>query len=363
MNGAIAELGSRELVAAVVGEYRLSQRGLDNRPDRATVESAVGEVLQRRAPLLSDRKAVVDEAVAELCGLGPLDRLLADPSIDEIMVNGPDDVWVERRGNLERCDVRLSSEAIARVVERMLAPLALRVDRLHPIADARLPDGSRVHVVVAPLAVDGPYVTIRRFRSGGFALHEFAEPDTVQVLRAAVDARRSIVVSGATGTGKTSLLAALMSEIDPRERIITIEDAAELRLTGEHVLRLEARPATVEGVGAVSVRDLVRASLRMRPDRIVVGEVRGAEALDMMQAMSTGHNGSMSTVHANSSGDALHRLGLMVLLADVGLPFDAVRMQLRRAVDLVVHLERHGDGRRRVAELLDVAALRTANPL
>ena len=348
-----------DLVAMLVADYRVAQRGTDATVDRVTVGQAIDAALRRRAPLLGDRHAgVVVEAVAEVCGLGPFEQLLDDPAITEIMVNGPNQGWIERRGELSRCDVTLSGEAIERAVERMLAPLALRVDRLHPIVDARLADGSRVHVVVPPLAIDGPYVTIRRFRPQRFHLDEFAGFATVELLQRAVKERRSIVVSGATGSGKTSLLGALAEEIEPNERVVTIEDAAELRLPGLHVVRLEARPATVEGVGAVSVRDLVRASLRMRPDRIIVGEVRGAEALDMVQAMSTGHTGSMSTVHANNPRDALRRLELMLLLADVGLPFEAVREQLVRAVDLIVHLERLGDGRRIVAEVFDVAAER-----
>jgi pilus assembly protein CpaF len=221
--------------------------------------------------------------------------------------------------------------------------------------DGRLPDGSRVHVVVPPLAVDGPYVTIRRFGARAVALDEFAAPPVAALLRAAVAARANLVVVGGTGSGKTTLLNALAAEIDPRERIVTIEDAAELRLPGDHVVRLETRPASVDGPGAVTARDLVRSALRMRPDRLLVGEVRGGEALDLLQAMNTGHDGSLSTLHANGCADALRRLETLVLLAGIGLPLDAVRDHIGAAVDLIVHLVRGPEGRRSVVEVAEVS--------
>ena len=315
-------------------------------------------LVRRRAPLLSSSaiEAIVDDVVARTRGLGALDRLLADPSVSEVMVNGPGPVWVERAGALQRTEVVLDTAAIELVIERIVGPLGLRADRSSPLVDARLPDGSRVNAVVPPLALDGPCVTIRRFGAVPVPLAAMCPPGVAALLTWAVQARANIVVSGGTGAGKTTLLNALAGAVPGGERILTVEDAAELRLPHEHVVRLEARPANAEGAGAVPVRALVRNALRMRPDRIVVGEVRGAEALDMLQAMNTGHEGSLSTCHANSPVDALRRLETMVLTSDVALPLVAVREQVVAAVDLVVQVARAAGGERRVVAVAEVDA-------
>jgi pilus assembly protein CpaF len=316
----------------------------------------VAVLARDEAPLLSaaslDR--LVEEVVAAVAGLGPLEPFLADPEVTDLLVNGPDRVWVERRGRLSQVTVQLTSAQIEHLIERVVAPLGLRVDRSSPVVDARLPDGSRVNAVLPPVALDGPAVAIRRFSTRTIPLESFCPPDVAALLRWAVRARRNLLVSGGTGAGKTSLLNALAAEIPPGQRLITVEDAAELRLPQDHVVRLEARPANADGVGAISVRDLVRNALRMRPDRIIVGEVRGPEALDMLQAMNTGHEGSLSTCHANSPADALRRIETMVLLGEVALPLAAVREQVAAALDLVVQVARVGDGRRVVVEVAEV---------
>jgi pilus assembly protein CpaF len=276
------------------------------------------------------------------------------------MVNGPDEVYVERDGRIERTGISFGDEEELRnTIERVLAPLGRRVDELNPMVDARLADGSRVNVVIPPLALDGPTISIRRFavrRPGPDQLVELGTLSEAQRARleAAVAERLSILVSGGTGSGKTTLLNALSGFIAPGERVVTIEDAAELRLQQRHVVRLESRPAGVEGRGEVTIRDLLRNALRMRPDRIVIGEVRGPEALDLLMALNTGHEGALSTVHANSPADALSRIETLTLTAGVGLPHAAVREQVRRGFDLVVHLERRPDGRRRVTEIAEL---------
>ncbi len=292
--------------------------------------------------------------LAEVQGLGPLEPLLADPTVTEVMVNGPGRVWVERAGCLERVALDLDAGSIEHLIEKVVGPLGLRVDRSAPLVDARLPDGSRVNAVVPPLAVDGPCLTIRRFGTRPVALSAFASPKVAALLAWAIGARFNILVSGGTGAGKTTLLNALGGHIPSGERVVTVEDAAELRLPADHVVRLEARPANAEGAGAVSVRTLVRNALRMRPDRILVGEVRGPEALDMLQAMNTSHEGSLSTCHANSPVDALRRLETMILMGDVDLPLDAVRTQLESALDLVVQVARAPGGSRQVVEVAEV---------
>jgi pilus assembly protein CpaF len=299
-------------------------------------------------------RAVVDRVVARVQGFGGLDPLLADPSVSEVMVNGGSEVWVERAGVLERSSITLDVDETFHIIERIAAPLGRRVDRSSPILDARLADGSRVHAIVPPLAIDGPSLTIRRFSARTIDLRSFAPTPIAGFLRAAVCARRNVVVSGATSSGKTTLLNALAAEIPRHERIVTIEDAAELRLPGDHVVRLEARPPSLDGAGAVTIRDLVRAALRMRPDRIVVGECRGGETLDMVQAMNTGHEGSMSTCHANSPADAVARLELMVLMSDVALTTDVLRRQLAASLDLIVHVERTGTAARRITSIVEM---------
>jgi pilus assembly protein CpaF len=315
------------------------------------------ELLVDAAPLLGAgrRARIVAELADEVTGFGGLEPLLADPSVTEVMVNGPGRCFVERAGRLVAVPCSLDEQAILRIVERILAPLGLRLDRSSPMVDARLPDGSRLHAVIAPLAIDGPCLTIRRFGAEALPVERFdTGPEAAAFLRAAVAGGWNLVVAGGTGSGKTTLLNALSEAIDPVERIVTIEETAELRLGQPHVVRLEARPANAEGAGAVSVRELVRAALRMRPDRLVVGEVRGGEALDLVQALNTGHDGSISTVHANTPVDALRRLVTLALFARSGLPHDAVREQLFASVDAVVQVSRDREGARRVVGIAEV---------
>jgi len=308
----------------------------------------------------SERAALVDRVVSGTVGLGPLEPLMNDSEVDEIMVNGRGVVHVERRGRIVETDVSFGSDdELMHLIERILSPLGRRVDEAAPLADARLPDGSRVNCVIPPLSLDGPLLTIRRFRRHAFGSEDLVgnatvTAEAVSFLRERVEGRSNIVVSGGTGSGKTTLLNVLSSFIERGERVITIEDAAELRLQQPHVLRLESRPPNVEGRGEVTIRQLVRNALRMRPDRIIVGEVRGAEALDMLQALNTGHAGSMTTVHSNSAADALRRIETLALMADVALPHVAIRQQLASAIDTVVHLERTPQGGRRVSEIVEV---------
>jgi pilus assembly protein CpaF len=322
----------------------------------------IRELVDREAGLLDDdaRERLATRIAERSFGLGPLEPLLGDPSVDEVMVNGPDQVWVEREGRIEPTSARFAGESDLRhAIERILAPLGRRVDEAEPLCDARLPDGSRVNVVVAPLALDGSVLTIRRFRRRGFGPADLVAngtwaPPLHDLLRSAVRARCNVLISGGTGSGKTTTLNALTEFIDAHERIVTVEDAAELRLRHPHVVRLEARPASLEGRGEVTVRRLVRNALRMRPDRIVVGEVRGGEALDMLSAMSSGHDGSLSTVHAGSPEEALRRVETLALMAGLGLPHEAVRDQVAGALDLVVHQARMPDGSRRVVAVSEV---------
>jgi pilus assembly protein CpaF len=328
----------------------------------APLPDAVRGLVEADAAVLAEstRERLIELILREAVGLGPLEDLLADPGVEEVMVNGPDRVYVERGGILEPTEVRFDSEqALRDAIERILAPLGRRVDELSPMVDARLEDGSRVNAIIPPLAVDGPMLSIRRFSAARPGPDELIgmgtlTPELRDELRAAVGTRRSILISGGTGSGKTTLLNALSAFIEPGERVITIEDAAELRLRQPHVVRLESRPANVEGRGMVSIRELLRNALRMRPDRIVIGEVRGGEALDLLMALNTGHEGALSTVHANSPEDALRRIETLALIAGVGLPHTAIREQLGRGIDLVVHLARLGDGTRRVVEVGEV---------
>jgi pilus assembly protein CpaF len=354
-----------ELAATLRGrlvERRRSEAAAGRRGGE--LEDEVRTLVDRDAALLSeaDRAEVAARVVRDSVGLGPLEDLLADPTVEEVMVNGPGAVYVERRGRLEETAVVFESEEDLRnAIERILAPLGRRVDELSPMVDARLADGSRVNVVIPPLAIDGPAISIRRFGANRPGPAELVATGTLdeeqrQRLEAAVAARRSILVSGGTGSGKTTLLNALSSFIAPSERVVTIEDAAELRLQQPHVVRLESRPAGIEGRGEVTIRDLLRNALRMRPDRIVIGEVRGAEALDLLTALNTGHDGALSTVHANSPTDALARLETLALMAGVGLPHETVAAQIQRGIDLVVHLRRLPDGSRRVTEIAATGA-------
>jgi pilus assembly protein CpaF len=343
-------------------ERRRTEAAAVNRLEKEIADSA-RVLVEERAAILSvaDREQVVERIVRDSIGLGPLEVLLADPAVEEVMVNAHDCIYVERRGLLEATDVAFESEEELRnAIERILAPLGRRVDELSPMVDARLADGSRVNVVIPPLAIDGPALSIRRFGASRPGPDELVSLGTLtgeqrRRLEEAVADRRSVLVSGGTGSGKTTLLNALSSFIAEGERVVTIEDAAELRLQQPHVVRLESRPAGVEGRGEVTIRDLLRNALRMRPDRIVIGEVRGIEALDLLTALNTGHDGALSTVHANSPTDALGRLETLALMAGVGLPHAAVAEQVRRGIDLVVHLERQPGGARRVTEIAAVS--------
>ncbi len=320
------------------------------------LRSRLGALLRDEAPLLAPARfdAVLADLVADVSGLGPLEPLLADPGITEVMINAPGVAYVERAGRLHPIALDLDAAGIVRIVDRILAPLGLRLDHASPMVDARLADGSRLHAMLPPLAIDGPCVTIRRFVARALSLEDFGVHDgPAEYLRWVVASGGNVLVSGGTGAGKTTLLGTLSTAIDRSERVVTIEETAELRLSQPHVVRLEARPSNAEGAGEVSVRSLVRAALRMRPDRIVVGEVRGAEALDMVQALNTGHDGSMSTIHANGAAEALVRLETLVLLAGSGLPVQAVRQQIGAAVDLVVHVARADAGGRVVREVAE----------
>jgi pilus assembly protein CpaF len=307
-----------------------------------------------------DRERLASAIADDALGHGPLERLLADDSISEIMVNGPYDIWIERHGRLFDTNVRFDDEShMRRIINKIVAEVGRRVDESSPMVDARLPDGSRVHIIIPPLSLSGPLITIRKFSKKRLTLAELIKlgslnSEAVDYLQRCVHAELNILISGGTGSGKTTLLNALSAAIPDEDRIITVEDAAELQLNQRHVLRLESRPKNIEGEGEVPIRELVRNSLRMRPDRIVVGEVRGAEALDMLQAMNTGHDGSLSTVHANSPRDALARVETMVLMAGYDLPVRAIRQQVCSALDLIVHLERLEDGSRRVTAITEV---------
>jgi pilus assembly protein CpaF len=354
----IAELASR-LRSQLVERRRADAAG--GRKAEEDFADSVQALVSEQAAILpaGEREQVAERIIRDSVGLGPLEVLLADPAVEEVMVNGPERVYVERRGLLEPTDVAFESEEELRnAIERILAPLGRRVDELSPMVDARLADGSRVNVVIPPLAIDGPSLSIRRFgvsRPGPDELVSLGTltPEQREQLEGAVADRRSVLVSGGTGSGKTTLLNALSSFVDPDERVVTIEDAAELRLQQPHVVRLESRPAGVEGKGEVTIRDLLRNALRMRPDRIVIGEVRGVEALDLLTALNTGHEGALSTVHANSPADALRRLETLALMAGVGLPHEAIAEQVRRGIDVVVHLQRQPDGSRRVTEIAE----------
>jgi pilus assembly protein CpaF len=328
----------------------------------STVVRELNDALkEEKIPLNDDeREQLVGEIIDQALGFGPIERFLDDPSVSEVMVNGTDGVYIERNGKLELTDAQFFSEQhVLRVIDRIVAPLGRRIDESSPMVDARLVDGSRVNAVIPPLAIDGPQLTIRKFAQRVLTLPDLMSIGTLNAqvadfLAACVQGRINILISGGTGSGKTTLLNVMSSMIPASERIVTIEDAAELRLQQRHVIRLESRPSNIEGKGEIRTRDLVRNALRMRPDRIVVGEVRGAEALDMLQAMNTGHDGSMSTLHANSPRDALSRVETMVLMAGFDLPVRAIREQTASAIDLLVHIERSRDGVRRVTRVTGV---------
>jgi pilus assembly protein CpaF len=332
---------------------------------RFRIERKLGELLsQETAPLSAeDRREIIKNVLDNVMGYGPIQSLLDDPTITEVMVNSPDNIYIERLGKIHKTDKRFLDQAhLLRIIDKIVTQVGRRIDEASPMVDARLPDGSRVNAVISPLAINGPMLTIRKFSKDPYTAEDLINFGTInprldQFLDACVRGRLNILISGGTGTGKTTLLNVVSQYVPNDERIVTIEDAAELQLHQEHVLRLESRPANIEGRGQVTIRDLVRNSLRMRPDRIIVGEVRGGEALDMLQAMNTGHDGSLSTIHANSPRDALSRLETMVLMAGFDLPMRAIREQESAALDVLVHLARLRDGSRRVVKVAEVEGM------
>ncbi len=332
---------------------------------QAAVESMFDVVLSEEGIILSRamRKQVFEEVIAELLGLGPIEPLLKDEATSDIMVIGPERVYVERGGKVQKTNIRFQDKAhLMRIIDRILAPLGRRVDESSPTVDARLPDGSRVNVVVPPVALDGPVLTIRKFAVVPLTVDDLiangtAPAEVFEFIRAAVIAQYNILVSGGSSSGKTTLLNVMSSYVPEWERVVTIENAAELQLQQEHVVRLESRPANIEDQGEITIRDLVINALRMRPDRIIVGEVRSSEALDLLQAMNTGHEGSMGTIHANSPRDVFSRLETMVLTAGMNLPLRAIREQMSSAIDLVIHMGRDASGQRRILSISEVAGL------
>ncbi len=326
------------------------------------MQTVVEVELDRRSERITaeERQRVVEDVIDEVLGYGPIDPFLRDDTITEVMVNGHDQVFIERGGVLYETDARFADDShLMRVIERIVAAVGRRVDEASPMVDARLPDGSRVNVIVPPLALKGPILTIRKFSADALTSSNLVDlgtlsPELVDVLEGCVQGKLNVLISGGTGVGKTTLLNVLSSYIPDTERILTIEDAAELQLDQEHVVSLEARPANIEGQGEVRIRDLVRNALRMRPDRIIVGEVRGAETVDMLQAMNTGHEGSLTTIHANSPRDALGRLEVLVLTAGVDLPLRAIREQIASAFDVIIQISRFVDGSRVVTHVTEV---------
>ena len=329
----------------------LTQAG-DGAGARADIESRVRALIGEREPLAPHHliETVIAEVMARVDGLGPLHEFGTDESVSEIMVNGDGHVWLERSGELVRTGRLLDADSVDHLVRRLAASVGRRIDFTNPSVDVRLHDGSRLHAIIPPLAIDGPCVTIRRFRAAAPHLDELASPRAAELLRQAVSNQETVIIAGGTSSGKTTLLNALVGEIDRDARIVTIEDAAELRLPGRHVVRLETRRPS-EGAAEVTLRELTRHALRMRPDRIICGEMRGPEALDLIQAMNTGHRGSMSTVHANTPVDVMRRIETMMLLADAELPLSAIRDQLRSCIDLVVMMRREVTGARRVSTI------------
>ena len=332
---------------------------------RKRVEELISAVAAQHQLLINqeEQRSLAELIVDDMVGLGPIEPLLNDETVSDVMINGPNMVYVERKGKLDLTPVHFRNDAhVMHVAQRIASSVGRRVDESSPMLDARLPDGSRVNAIIPPLSLKGPCISIRKFSRSVMNFWRFTELGTVsremaRALEIAARCRLNIIVSGGTGSGKTTFLNALSLMIDHGERIVTIEDAAELQLQQPHVIQLETRPANVEGRGEVTQRDLVRNALRMRPDRIILGEVRGVEAFDMMQAMNTGHNGSMSTIHANSARDALARIENMILMANVNVPMQSIRMQIASALDVIIHTERMRDGVRRVTEVVEVAGI------
>jgi pilus assembly protein CpaF len=353
----------RLIHAKLVDKLDLSRvSDLANETLRREIRLVVERLCDTENPLLNrmERERLIDEVLDETFGFGPLEMLLKDPTISDILVNGPYKVYVERRGKLEKTDVKFrDNEHLLQIIDRIVSKVGRRVDETSPMVDARLPDGSRVNAIIPPLALDGPTLSIRRFGTNPLKLEDLLNyktftPEMAMLLEACIKARLNIIVSGGTGCGKTTLLNTLSSFIPGDERIVTIEDAAELQLQQEHVVRLETRPPNIEGKGAITTRDLVRNALRMRPDRIIIGECRGAEALDMLQAMNTGHAGSMTTLHANSPRDAQARLETMIMMAGLELPVKAMRQQISSAVDIIIQVNRLQGGPRKVTNITEV---------
>jgi len=329
---------------------------------RRDIRRVVEHLCDTENPLLNrmERERLIDEILDETLGFGPLEALLKDPTISDILVNGAKNIYVERRGKLEKTEVVFrDNEHLLQIIDRIVSKVGRRVDETSPMVDARLPDGSRVNAIIPPIALDGPSLSIRRFGSNPLKLEDLLNykaftPELAMLMEAAIKARLNVIISGGTGSGKTTLLNTLSSFIPGDERIVTIEDAAELQLQQDHVVRLETRPPNIEGKGAIQCRDLVRNALRMRPERIIIGECRGAEALDMLQAMNTGHSGSMTTLHANNPREALSRLETMIMMSGFELPIKAMRQQVSSAVDLVIQVNRLQGGPRRVTSITEV---------
>ena len=332
---------------------------------RREIRLVVERLCDTENPLLNrmERERLIDEVLDETFGFGPLEVLLKDPTISDILINGPHKIYVERRGKLEKTDVKFrDNEHLLQIIDRIVSKVGRRVDETSPMVDARLPDGSRVNAIIPPLALDGPSMSIRRFGANPLKLEDLLNykafcPEMAMLLEACIKARLNLIISGGTGCGKTTLLNTLSSFIPHDERIVTIEDAAELQLQQDHVVRLETRPANIEGKGAILTRDLVRNALRMRPERIIIGECRGAESLDMLQAMNTGHSGSMTTLHANTPRDAQARLETMIMMAGMELPIKAMRQQISSAVDLVVQANRLQGGPRKITSITEVLGM------
>ncbi|TFB48958.1 CpaF family protein [Cryobacterium tagatosivorans] len=359
----IKERAAQELFERIGS--RLNDSSLSEEQLHAYARTELSNIVSaEQVPLSAEERArLILEIGADVLGYGPLEVMLKDDAVTEIMVNGHEQIFVERHGRLSLSEARFTSEAqLRRVIERIVSKVGRRIDESSPLVDARLADGSRVNAIIPPLAVDGSSLTIRKFAREPFTAHDLIgfgtlSPDMARVLDACVKARLNIIVSGGTGTGKTTLLNVLSAYIPEEERIITIEDAVELQLQQEHVIRLESRPSNIEGKGEITIRDLVRNSLRMRPDRIVIGECRGGETLDMLQAMNTGHEGSISTVHCNSPRDAIARLETLVLMAGMDIPLRAIREQIASAVDVIVQITRLKDGTRRVTHVTEVQGM------
>jgi pilus assembly protein CpaF len=351
----------RKLLAETEGQINLEQEA----QMRIMIENLFNQVLAEENLLYtrSNRTLLLDWVVADILGYGPLEPLLQDPSITEVMANGPNSVYIERYGLIEKTNVTFENDAhLMRIIDRIVSPLGRRVDESSPMVDARLPSGYRVNATIPPLSLDGPLLTVRKFATTPYTAQDLIangtlSPQLVAFAKACVEARVNLVISGGTGTGKTTLLNVVSAFIPNRERILTIEDTAELQLKQAHVNRLEKRPPNVEGKGEVTIRALVINALRMRPDRIIVGEARGGEALDMLQAMNTGHDGSMTTIHSNSPRDTLRRIETMVLMAGMELPLKAIREQVASAIELIIHMNRMRDGTRKVVQVSEVQGM------